>query len=171
MWVNWQCGSCNEGCISHDVSLVLGLFLLNTVLRQQKLSAGVLHFKWPLYDDYGDQFSLCISNVRATDPPVYTWLFHLDSDTRKTLFVLDMKAFHSHSKWPFSLLSISEYLWYFYIRLVLGRFVLTDVCTAQMAWGGRYHLSCVRERKYLTLSLTHNFIVPMNVLMRQNVFR
>lgn len=63
---------------------------------------------------------------------------------------------------------------YFYFRRVLGRLTLADVCTAQMAWGGRYHLSSVREREsfqqHLTLRLTHNFIVPMNVLMRQNVF-
>lgn len=89
----------------------------------------------------------------------------------------DIKWCPSYSKWPIRCHShfrdFIKYI-YFYFRRVLGRLTLADVCTAQMAWGGRYHLSSVREREsfqqHLTLRLTHNFIVPMNVLMRQNVF-
>lgn len=35
------------------------------------------------------------------------------------------------------------------VWLVLGGLVLADVCSAQMAWGGRYHLSCVKKRKVI----------------------
>lgn len=37
----------------------------------------------------------------------------------------------------------------FCVWLVLGVSALADVCSAQMAWGGRYHLSCVRKRKVI----------------------
>lgn len=38
---------------------------------------------------------------------------------------------------------------FFCVWLVLGVLVLADVCSAQMAWGGRYHLSCVKKRKVI----------------------
>lgn len=87
----------------------------------------------------------------------------------------DLKVCHSYCKWPFSchtILGLLEYIYFILDMFLAGWWSQMSAPLRWLEGAGTIWAVSGREsfQQHLTLRLTHNFIVPMNVLMRQNVF-